>query len=79
MKNRLGRYGVDFTLSTPTVVRGDRLQLRSTLETVCIRHPLAIRDERIDVHFEIEREDDQPLLSNGPPATASAEGDTVLF
>jgi chemotaxis protein CheX len=79
LKNRLGRYGVDFSLSTPTVVRGDRLRLRTGDQAHTIRRPLGIREERVDIHFEIEREDDQPLLSNGPPASASPEGDALLF
>jgi chemotaxis protein CheX len=79
LKNRLGRYGVDFTLSTPTVVRGDRLRLRTGDQSATLRRPLHIRDERVDIHFEIERDDDQPLLSNGPPASASPEGDALLF
>jgi chemotaxis protein CheX len=79
LKNRLGRYSVDFTLSTPTVVRGDRLRLRAGDQAATIRLPMGIREELVDIHFEIEREDDQPLLSNGPPASASPEGDALLF
>src|SRR5437762_4616590 len=69
IKNRLSTYGLDFTTSTPTVVRGDRLQLRID-ENNTIRRPLTIRAERVDMHFEIRRDDDQALLANG--ATGSA-------
>jgi chemotaxis protein CheX len=78
IKNRLSTYGLDFTTSTPTVVRGDRLQLRID-ESNTIRRPLSIRGERVDVHFEIERDDDQPLLANGASGTATPEGHAFLF
>jgi chemotaxis protein CheX len=78
IKNRLSTYGLDFTTSTPTVVRGDRLQLRID-ENNTIRRPLAVRTERIDLHFEIERDDDQPLLANGATGSATPEGHAFLF
>jgi CheY-specific phosphatase CheX len=78
IKNRLSTYGLDFTTSTPTVVRGDRLQLRID-EANTIRRNLSIRAERVDLHFEIERDDDQPLLANGATGTATPEGHAFLF
>jgi CheY-specific phosphatase CheX len=78
IKNRLSTYGLDFTTSTPTVVRGDRLQLRID-EANTIRRQLGIRGERVDIHFEIERDDDQPLLANGATGTATPEGHAFLF
>jgi CheY-specific phosphatase CheX len=78
IKNRLSTYGLDFTTSTPTVVRGDRLQLRID-ENNTIRRGLMVRSERVDIHFEIERDDDQPLLANGATGTATPEGHAFLF
>jgi CheY-specific phosphatase CheX len=78
IKNRLSTYGLDFTTSTPTVVRGDRLQLRID-ESNTIRRPLTIRAERVDIHFEIERDDDQALLANGATGSATPEGHAFLF
>jgi CheY-specific phosphatase CheX len=78
IKNRLSTYGLDFTTSTPTMVRGDRLQLRID-ESNTIRRPLNIRSERVDIHFEIERDDDQPLLANGATGSATPEGHAFLF
>jgi chemotaxis protein CheX len=78
IKNRLSTYGLDFTTSTPTVVRGDRLQLRID-ESNTIRRPLSIRNDRVDIHFEIERDDDQALLANGASGTATPEGHAFLF
>jgi CheY-specific phosphatase CheX len=80
IKNRLASYGLDFTASTPTVVRGDRLQLRIA-EASTIRRVVNIRSERVDIHFEIEREDEQPLLSTSSDnaATVTPEGHAFLF
>jgi CheY-specific phosphatase CheX len=78
IKNRLSTYGLDFTTSTPTVVRGDRLQLRID-ENNTIRRPLIIRSEGVEIHFEIERDDDQALLANGATGTATPEGHAFLF
>jgi CheY-specific phosphatase CheX len=80
IKNRLASHGLDFTASTPTVVRGDRLQLRIA-EASTIRRVLTIRNERVDIHFEIERDDEQPLLasSSDGAATVTPEGHAFLF
>jgi chemotaxis protein CheX len=79
LKNRLSSYGVDFTTSMPTVVRGDRLQLRAE-EPPSILRPIKVRDERVDIHFEIKRDDDLPLLvAKGSEDTASPEGQAFLF
>jgi chemotaxis protein CheX len=78
IKNRLSTYGLDFTTSTPTVVRGDRLQLHVDADST-IRRPLAIRTELVDIHFEIERDDDRPLLENGTTGTVTPEGQAFLF
>lgn len=82
IKNRLASYDLDFTASTPTVVRGDRLRLRID-ERSTIRRLLSIRSERVDIHFAIEREpsDNQRLLVNAgdTATTATPEGHAFLF
>ncbi len=79
IKNRVGSLGLDFSISTPTVVRGDRLALgRSGPQT--IQTALTIRSERVDVVFEIAQDDGRPLLpAKGAPVVASLEGQGLLF
>jgi hypothetical protein len=78
IKNRLSSYGVDFTTSMPTVVRGDRLQL-GTEDPPSVLRFMIVGNERVDVHFEIERNDDQPLMGKESAEAASPEGHAFLF
>jgi hypothetical protein len=79
LKNKFARYGVNFNISTPTVVAGDHLRLRPEPPTH-IKQGLRIGGERLDVYFHMIRDDGKGLLAHGgPPVAASAEGDALLF
>jgi chemotaxis protein CheX len=77
MKNRFARFGVNFNISTPTVVAGDHLRPEPPMH---ITQSLRIGDERVEVYFHMVRDDGKSLLAHGgPPVAASAEGDALLF
>jgi hypothetical protein len=79
MKNRFARHGVNFNISTPTVVAGDHLRLRPE-PPLHIKQCLRVGAERLDVYFHMIRDDGKSLLQQGgPPVAASAEGDALLF
>jgi chemotaxis protein CheX len=80
MKNRFAGLGINFNISTPTVVSGEHLRLCPADVSARIKKCLRIGGETVDVYFHIERDDGQGLLAHsGPPVAASAEGDAVLF
>jgi chemotaxis protein CheX len=79
LKNRFARYGVNFNISTPTVMAGDHLSLRPE-SPMHIKQCLRIGGDRVDVYFHMLRDDGKSLLAHGgPPVAASAEGDALLF
>jgi chemotaxis protein CheX len=78
IKNRLGTHGLAIPTSIPCVVRGDRLRLASD-PSAGVWCPLSIRDVRVDLHFDLSRHDDQPLLPGGQPVPAAPEGEALLF
>ena len=79
MKNRLCRLGLDFAISTPTVVRGDKLTLSAPVVS-SVQHALRIGDARADVVFHIAHDEGKPLLpATGPVVVASLEGEALLF
>jgi chemotaxis protein CheX len=80
LKNRLCHVGLDFITGTPTVVKGDHLDLRLGKGPDGLGLKLRVKNERLDVFLEVKREDGNSLLAAGTrPATASPEGDVVLF
>jgi chemotaxis protein CheX len=79
LKNRLGRLGLDFAISTPTVVRGDNLTLNAPL-AASVQHALRIANARAVVVFHIEHDAGKPLLpASGPVVVATLEGEALLF
>jgi chemotaxis protein CheX len=79
LKNRFCGRGLDFSISTPTVIRGVRLQVCAGEPTSGIHRSLAVEGQPVDVYFQVARKDDQPLLRDEGSSTASAEGETLLF
>ena len=80
LKNRFAAHGITFSISTPTVVRGEHLRLCPVEESTRISRALGVGGERVDVHFHIERDDGKGLLERaGPPVATSAEGAALLF
>lgn len=80
LKNRFCRRGLDFSISTPTVIRGVRLQVCGGEQSSGIHRTLAVAGQAVDVYFQVARKDDQALLRDEESAaTASAEGETLLF
>jgi CheY-specific phosphatase CheX len=80
LKNRFCRRGLDFSISTPTVIRGVRLQISGAEPGSGIHHRLVLDQRPVDVYFQVARQDDQPLLQDEEStSTASAEGETLLF
>jgi CheY-specific phosphatase CheX len=78
LKNRLGQLGLDFAISTPTVVRGDKLTLNTPAPSV--QRALQVADARADVVFHIAHDAGKPLLpASGPAIAASLEGEALLF
>jgi chemotaxis protein CheX len=79
LKNRLCQLGLDFAISTPTVVRGDKLTLNATA-AASVRHGLRVGDARADVVLNIAQDAGKPLLpAKGPAQVASLEGEALLF
>jgi chemotaxis protein CheX len=80
LKNRFCRRGLDFSISTPTVIRGMRLQISGADPVSGIHHQVVVDRQPVDVYFQVARRDDQPLLQDEESAsTASVEGETLLF
>ena len=80
LRNRLAAQGIDFNLSTPTVVRGLHLRVSRRDEPMIVVRRLRIGDERVTVHCELRRDGGVGLLApNSAPSTASAVGETLLF
>ena len=78
-KNQLARLGLDFGLSTPTVVRGKHLHVSAPSRPVAM---VNLRQDRHVAHvfLEITHEDGHPLLPpDGKPTEASLEGEGGLF
>jgi chemotaxis protein CheX len=79
LKNRLCLFGLDFAISTPTVVRGDKLTL-NTATAAQVRYALRVGDARADVVLSIAQDAGKPLLpAKGPAQVASLEGEALLF
>jgi chemotaxis protein CheX len=79
IKNRLSSRGLDFSLSIPTVVRGDLMRPPDQERPNALEHAVLIGGQRLVLVLEIERPG-RPLFSpNSPPTAASAEGDGILF
>jgi CheY-specific phosphatase CheX len=79
IKNRLGGHGLDFAISTPTVVRGDNLTLTAPVVS-SVHHAVKITDARATVVFHIAHDAGKPLLpASGPAVVASLEGEALLF
>lgn len=81
MKNRLARLGLDFHLSTPTVVMGDRLRLGTgRFAATPIEHGVAVAGAPVEIFFEIVHDEGKALLpATGPVMVASLEGEGLLF
>lgn len=81
MKNRLARLGLDFHLSTPTVVMGDRLRLGlGRFAATPIAHGVAVAGAPVEIFFEIVHDEGKALLpATGPVMVASLEGEGLLF
>jgi chemotaxis protein CheX len=80
IKNRFAGLGINFNISTPTVLSGEHLRLCPADVSARIKKCLSIGGERVDLYFHIERDDGKGLLAHGgPPVVASAEGIAVLF
>lgn len=80
LRNRLAVRGIDFSLSTPTVVHGLHLRVSRRDEPMIVVRGLRVGDERVTVHCEVRRDGGLGLLApNAPPSTASPVGETLLF
>ena len=79
LKNQIARRGLDFGLSTPTVVRGNCMHVAAPARPVSV---VSLRQDAnvAFVFLEIAHEDGRPLLPpDGKPIEASLEGEGGLF
>lgn len=80
LKNQLCQLGLDFSVGVPIVFQGEGLHLRLSDGPNSLRCRLRVHHERVDLFLEVTRTDGAALLATGNrPATASLEGDVVLF
>ena len=79
LKNRFCERGLDFCISTPTVIRGVRLQVCGGDQPSGIHRTLTIEGQLVDVYLQIARKDERPLFNEESSTGASAEGETLLF
>jgi CheY-specific phosphatase CheX len=79
LKNRLCQFGLDFAISTPTVVRGDKLVLNAAIPS-SVQHGLRVGEARADIVLNVAHDSGGPLLpASGQPQVASLEGEALLF
>jgi hypothetical protein len=80
IKNLLGAHGVDFALSIPTVIGGDRINLLGRDRPSCVEYAVRIDGHRLDLLLEMDRAGDREILSGDSEAVVAApEGSALLF
>jgi chemotaxis protein CheX len=80
IKNLLGPHGVNFALSIPTVIGGDRINLLGRDRPSCVEQVVRVGGHRVDLLLEIDRAGHESILSGDGAAMAAApEGSALLF
>jgi chemotaxis protein CheX len=81
LKNRLAQLGLNFSIGAPVVIKGDHLRVRFRNGPICVGCKLKVRNERVDVFLEANRESGGALLVSRSSAavSASSEGEALLF
>jgi CheY-specific phosphatase CheX len=77
LKNRLARYDVDITMSTPLVIHGERLS--PTMHGDHAPYRWLLPDGEANVWFDVEFSPDFELRESSTATEVVAEGESMLF
>jgi hypothetical protein len=80
IKNILSGYAVNFSMSIPAVVGGDRVRLLCRDRGSCIEYSVRVDGHPFDLLLEMERVPGRTIVgADGEHVAAAAEGTALLF
>ena len=80
IKNLVSRHSVNFSLSIPAVIGGDRVRLLCRDRPSCLEHSVRVDGRQLDLLLEMERSGGRKILGRDcGQVTTAAEGSALLF
>jgi hypothetical protein len=79
IKNMLSLRALNFSLSIPTVLQGDCMQLLCRDRPSCIERCVRVDGHAVDLLLELERPGGGPLLGQNESVATQSEGSALLF